>query len=165
MRKLLVSFFYLGCLPVAPGTWGSLGAAVIYLGIYVLVCCVWPHHVKEGVPWWVTAPLIAIACVISVALGKWAVEHYKSPDPKPFVLDEVAGMWLSMLFVPQDRIVWMLPLAFLLFRAFDVFKLPPARQAEHLPFGWGILCDDLVAGLQANIVLQFLFREHIIGVF
>ena len=165
MRKLLVSFFYLGCLPVAPGTWGSLGALSIYIIIYLIICFFWPSQVNVGVPWWVMAPLIVAACVISVALGNWAVREYKSPDPKPFVLDEVAGMWLSMLLVPQDKLIYMVVLAFVLFRVFDVVKLPPARQVEHLPAGWGILADDLVAGLQANLVLQFLFRQQIIKVF
>ena len=148
MRKLLVSFFGLGYGPMAPGTWGSGGALAVFLLLFFTV----------GAPWWLLAVLIAAACAVCVALGGWAVKFYASPDPKPVVIDEVAGMWLSLLLVPQDRIAWMLPMAFILFRVFDIVKLPPARQAERLPAGWGILCDDLVAGIQANVLLQVTFR-------
>ncbi len=73
------------------------------------------------------------------------------------VLDEVAGQWLSLLFVPVGggwRAVWVTVAAFVLFRAFDILKPPPARQLERLPAGWGILADDLAAGVMANVVLQ-----------
>jgi len=153
MRRVLVSFFGLGYGPVAPGTWGSFGAVVVYGVLWYAL----------GVPWcwWSALVLSAAASGVSLGLGRWAVEHYASTDPKPMVIDEAAGMWLSVLWVPARSMtgaLWVCGIAFVLFRIFDILKLPPARQAECLPAGAGILCDDLVAGVQTNIVLQILFR-------
>jgi len=152
-RKLLVSFFGLGYGPVAPGTWGSLGAVVVYVLLW--------HALGGAVPWWLLVVLIAAASAVNLALGRWAVACYNSSDPRPVVVDEVAGMWLSLLLVPVSdgaRLVWVCVAGFLLFRIFDILKLPPAKQLERLPTGAGILCDDLAAGVQANILLQVLFR-------
>ena len=150
MRRLLVSFFGLGYLPIAPGTWGSLGAATVFLVLWWTV----------GVEWWLLVALVAAACIVNVSLGGWAVAHYGSKDPRPVVIDEVAGQWLSLLFVPMtpDNWIWVSSAAFFFFRVFDVIKLPPARQLEALPTGVGILCDDLAAGVQTNLVLQLIFR-------
>ena len=163
VRKLLVTFFGLGYGPIAPGTWGSWGAIVIFLGIHLF------FYPETGVPWWLLLVLIAAACVVCVALGGWAVKFYNDLDPHPVVIDEVAGMWLSVLFVPMVgstlHVLIVCGVAFFFFRLFDVLKLPPASQLERLPTGWGILCDDLAAGIQANIILQVLFRWLFPGAF
>ena len=155
MRKLLVTFFGLGYGPIAPGTWGSAGAVVVYLALLLAL---------GSVPWWLLLILIAAACVVNLAFGRWAVGYFRNKDPKPVVIDEVAGMWVSLLFVPMDggfrsvdatlRTLAICAAAFFLFRIFDILKLPPAAQLERLSDGAGILCDDLAAGIQANIVLQ-----------
>lgn len=156
MRRVLVSFFGLGYGPVAPGTWGSFGALVLYLLLW---------YALGGVPWWTLLILIVAACAVSLLCGSWAVAYYGSADPRPVVIDEVAGMWLSVLLVPvpaaRDR--WLTALlvcgsAFVLFRILDVLKLPPAKELERLPAGAGILCDDLAAAVQTNVVLQIVFR-------
>jgi phosphatidylglycerophosphatase A len=148
-----VSFFGLGYGPIAPATWGSFGAMVVYVVLWRVLLA--------PVLWQVLVVLIAAACAANLLLGSWAITHYQSRDPRPMVIDEVAGMWLSVLFVPMDntvRAVWACAAAFFLFRIFDIVKLPPARQLERLPAGAGILCDDLAAGIQTNIVLQLVFR-------
>ncbi|MFA5863368.1 MAG: phosphatidylglycerophosphatase A [Phycisphaerae bacterium] len=155
IKKLLVSFLGSGYLPAVPGTWGSLAAAVIYLLLA-------NSRLGKSHPtlWIVTAGLTVLATVIGIALGKWATRHYHSEDPKPFVLDEVAGMWLSLLVIPFDNrgaLFLMVAVQFILFRLFDIIKPTPARQAEDLPFGWGIVIDDLVAGVYANICGQIIF--------
>ena len=152
-RKLLVSFFGLGYGPIAPGTWGSFGAVVVYVVLW--------YALGGAVPWWALVVMIAAACAVNLALGRWAVACYKSPDPRPVVIDEVAGMWLSLLLVPVSgptRLLWVCAAGFFLFRILDILKLPPAKQLERLPTGAGILCDDLAAGIQANILLQVVFR-------
>jgi phosphatidylglycerophosphatase A len=169
VRKLLVTFFGLGYGPIAPGTWGSWGAIVIYLGIHFF------FYPETSVPWWLLLVLIAAACVVCVTLGGWAVKFYNDLDPHPVVIDEAAGQWVSVLFVPMAtshpivnptfHVLIVCGAAFFLFRLFDVIKLPPARQLERLPAGWGILCDDLAAGIQANIILQILFRWLFTGAF
>lgn len=155
MRKLLLSFFGLGYGPVAPGTWGSGGALAVVLLLWYV----------GGLSWWGLPILVVAACAVNLAFGGWAQEYYKSSDPKPVVIDEVAGMWLSLVLVPvptptenRVRALVVFAAAFLLFRVLDIVKLPPARQLERLPAGAGILCDDLAAGLQTNVILQLVFR-------
>jgi len=153
IRKLIVTFFGLGYGPIAPATWGSLGALVVYAGLR------WGFQGTP--PWWLMGGLIAAACVACLVLGPWAIRVFASADPKPMVIDEVAGMWLSVLFLPMEtvsRTVWACAAAFVLFRILDIVKLWPARQLERLPAGAGILCDDLAAGIQTNIILQLVFR-------
>jgi phosphatidylglycerophosphatase A len=77
------------------------------------------------------------------------------------VLDEAAGICLTALLVPihpRGTGYWTLLAVFVTFRVFDIVKLPPARQLERLPGGWGILLDDLAAAVFANVVCQGLFR-------
>jgi len=164
-KKLLVSFFGLGYLPIAPGTWGSFGAAVVFFAIAALVNNLQTHNVL----WTAMVVLTIIASIIGIALGRWSCEFYGAKDPKPFVLDEVAGMWISVLFLPfagRGDLLILAMVQFFLFRVFDVIKPPPARQSESLPHGWGIVTDDLIAGVYANVVGQVVFRyilPHLTG--
>lgn len=156
IRKLLVSVFGLGYLPVAPGTWGSFGAAAVFV---VMAYLLGPS--RQPCIWAVACVLTVVAFVVGIYLGPWAAGFYRDKDPSPFVLDEVAGMWVALLAVPLGTTKWLLIVAvtqFLLFRIADIIKPPPARQAEHLPFGWGIMTDDIVAGIYANLVGQVIFR-------
>lgn len=73
-------------------------------------------------------------------------------DARPIVIDEILGMGVSLLFVPKQLAFYVA--AFVLFRLFDIVKPFPARQAERLPLGWGVMADDLVAGVYVNIVMQ-----------
>ena len=73
-------------------------------------------------------------------------------DARPIVIDEILGMGLALLFVPKQLAFFVA--AFVLFRLFDILKPFPARQAERLPLGWGVMADDLVAGVYVNIVMQ-----------
>jgi len=98
---------------------------------------------------------------LCVALGRWTVEYYGRKDPGSCVLDEAAGICLTALFVPIYtgwREVWALLAVFVAFRIFDIVKLPPAKQLERLPYGWGILMDDLAAAVYANLVCQVVLR-------
>jgi phosphatidylglycerophosphatase A len=99
--------------------------------------------------------------VLNVGLGKWAVAYFKMEDPGKFVLDEAAGICLSIVGFPGAvgwKLVINLALAFGAFRLFDITKPAPARQLENLPDGWGILLDDLAAAVYANILCQILIR-------
>jgi phosphatidylglycerophosphatase A len=105
--------------------------------------------------------LTVLAAAVGIGLGRWAVEFFHSEDPKPFVLDEVAGQWLALIAIPfhsTGGLFLAVTTQFFLFRFFDIVKPPPARQAESLPFGWGVVTDDLAAGVYANIVGQIIFR-------
>ncbi|NLX05989.1 MAG: phosphatidylglycerophosphatase A [Phycisphaerae bacterium] len=156
IKRLLVTVFGLGLMPIAPGTWGSFGAALIFLAY------AYPLGADQaGTAWLVTAILVIAGSVVGVALGKWAVRHFLMKDPSPFVLDEAAGMWLALLWIPYAGPLSLIIVAvsqFLLFRIADIVKPFPSRQSEALPFGWGIVVDDLFAAVYANLIGQAIFR-------
>ena len=152
MRRLIITFFYTGMSPVAPGTVGSLAAsAVLYALLIFGPSLNWQPVLLTG---------LLLACVFSVALGKWAVRRYHRKDPQMFVLDEVAGICLTNLFLPISgpHGLTTIAIAFVAFRIFDIIKPPPARQLETLPAGWGILLDDLAAAVYANLLCQIVLR-------
>ena len=154
MRRLIITFFYTGLFPVAPGTVGSLAASLLLCAIYFFTnptFARWQLFIAAG---------LIFACVFSVAFGKWAVRHYHRKDPQVFVLDAVAGICLSNLFLPLhgSHAIGSIAAAFVAFRVFDIIKPPPARNLEKLPAGWGILCDDLAAAVYANLLCQIIFR-------
>ncbi len=99
--------------------------------------------------------------VLNVGLAPWAIVEFGDKDPGRFVLDEAAGICLTILLLPA-RSGWdvgiNLAAAFLAFRVFDITKPPPCKRLEHLPLGWGIFCDDLMAAVYANLVCQVILR-------
>ena len=151
-----------GYAPAASGSWGSLVALVLYAILWFALA----RAVNAGLFVVTAATLvgIALACVLSVHWGEWAIATFGRKDPKQFVLDEFAGQWIALLWLPIATsagpktlaLVW--GVQFFLFRLFDVLKPPPARQLERLPAGWGILLDDVFAGVYANLAGQALFR-------
>jgi phosphatidylglycerophosphatase A len=154
LKKLLITFFGTGYLPIAPGTWGSFAAVIIFFLVALLTQ-------ESPLLYWIFIPLIVLASIIGVKLGPWAVDYFQKKDPSHYVLDEAAGMWVSLLFVPfhdEASLFIVSIVGFILFRIFDIIKPTPARQAESLPHGWGIMADDLIAGVFANICGQILFR-------
>jgi len=148
----------LGHLPVAPGSWASAGAVCLWAGLW------WLASRLDGAALWLDVflgALIFLAGVGSVAWGQWALGHFASKDPRPFVLDEAAGQWTALLFLPIAEARTLLAVGavqFLLFRVLDIVKPPPARQLERLPAGWGVLLDDVASGVYANVAGQVLFR-------
>ena len=141
MSKLLGSFFGIGFLPGPAGTYASAIIAVLLFAAYQLGCPAWGIMVAA-----------VLVTGISVLAGCEAEKVFGGKDPRPFVLDEVAGMLIAGLaaWLPWSR--WAavtLVIAFLWFRVTDILKPPPARQAERLPHGWGITLDDVVAGAMA----------------
>ncbi len=108
----------------------------------------------------IIAKVLALACLLCVLLGPWAEKYWGREDPSRFVLDEVAGFFLTLLlfwpFVASkgpDVFLTTL-LAFVATRIFDIVKPFPARHLEALPGGWGILLDDLAASLYAGASLH-----------
>ena len=144
MREFLATGFYFGRSPIIPGTFGTLPA----VGIHVLCAQFPPHHHLLAIS------LALIASVLAIGLGGWAQERFGRQDPRPFVLDEIAGYLVTVAFVAGHPL-WQCALGgFILFRAMDALKPFPCRLLERLPRGWGILLDDLVAGLYANFCLR-----------
>ena len=136
----LATFFGAGYFPVAPGTFASLLVALGYKLYF------------HQLPW---SLYIGIGLVTYV-LGIWASSAYaariKKEDPRTVVLDEVLGQWVALLLIPPT---WGLVLAsFFLFRVFDVVKPLFIRKAESFRSGWGIMLDDILAGIYASIILN-----------
>jgi len=129
-----------------PGTMGSLPAVAIFVLIATVVT---PEHQSVAI-----AACFAASCVLSVALGRWAERHWQTKDPRPFVLDEVASFFLTVLLFRVPDLLLTVCWAFVATRFFDIVKPPPANRLESLPGGWGILLDDLVASIYAAAVLH-----------
>lgn len=135
--------FGAGYSPIAPGTAGSLVGLLLF----------WPLQMT---PPWVQVAVTAAAYFAGVAASTRLAHRLGRKDPGAAVIDEVVGMWLSLLFLPFTPATAVA--AFLLFRVLDVFKPYPARQLEALPGGWGIMTDDVMAGVYANLVLRAVLR-------
>lgn len=111
-----------------------------------------------GVGWFllggdqVTLTIAAVGMIFLSVYVATAAEPIFGHDAKSIVIDEWAGMWVTLIFLPHTLSAYII--ALFAFRLFDVIKLFPAAQAEKLPRGWGITMDDVVAGIQANIATQ-----------
>jgi len=136
--RLIATGFYSGYAFVAPGTVGSAVALVIYLLLPPLSVSAW-------------VLLLGATFAVGVHCSALAEREW-GPDPSPVVIDEFVGFFATVFMLPQS--VGLAVVAFILFRALDILKPPPARQAEALPGGWGVVMDDLVAGAYANLLLR-----------
>jgi phosphatidylglycerophosphatase A len=134
----------IGFVPLAPGTFGSLLGIPLALAIGTL----------PGA-WWQALALVAAAAA-GVPICSAAIRRLGGPhDPGCIVLDEIVGM-AATLFLFDARRPLVVLAAFLLFRLFDIVKPSPARDVERLPLGWGVMADDLVAAVYANLSLHIL---------
>ncbi len=136
--KLTSSALGLGYLPVAPGTWGSAAAA----GVYWLLRA---EFGPAGVA--VTGGLLVGTLLLGLRVCPGAVRVFGDSDPGRFVLDELAGCWLTCLLFWGPGAFLTAGAAFATFRVFDVLKPFPIGALERLPRGWGIMADDLGAAL------------------
>lgn len=163
---LLATWFGLGYLPKAPGTWGSAGGAALSIGLH------WAFVNSSLANWrlvrgrnvWSAESqgnfagiLITVAiAIVGVIAADRAARYAAKKDPQWVVIDEVSGQlltyYLFFWLIPLNWKTWLL--GFILFRLFDIWKPFPARQLEQLPGGWGIMADDWMAGIYAAIVLQ-----------
>ena len=109
----------------------------------------------------VCAGVFLVVCAVNLALCPWAERHFGRKDPGAFVIDEVAGYLVVVAHVGKPSIEAAVA-AFLLFRLFDVVKPPPARQLERLPAGWGILLDDVMAGVYGWLALRGLILAGVL---
>lgn len=143
-----------GRLRPAPGTWGSLAGLLAWLGLVRLIRS-WPPALGLGLA---APPLLTFLAVWASAR---VVAETGEKDPSYIVADEWAGQWFALtplLFAgalqPHAGVPWILRLAipFLLFRLFDIWKPGPVDAAQRLPGGWGVVLDDVVAGLLAAVV-------------
>jgi phosphatidylglycerophosphatase A len=128
-----------GYSPFAPGTAGSAVGLLLF----------WPLHTAPAA---MQVAAVAVLFVVGVVASTRVARGLGIEDPGIVVVDEVVGMWTSLLFLPFTPATAVA--GFVLFRIMDVFKPYPARQFESLPGGWGIMADDLMAGIYANLLLR-----------
>ena len=140
LARFLATVGYIGFAPIAPGTWGSAA------GLLLLVALRWSG----------SASLELAAVVVLLAVGIWSADvtgrAMGDEDPGPVVIDEVVGMLITLLWIPVGLTGALL--GFLLFRIFDIVKPFPARQCEQLPGGWGVMLDDVMAGVYGQLVMR-----------
>jgi len=142
LAVLIATAAYTGYFPVAPGTIGS----AVGLLVYVLV-------------WWTQSPVVEVALIAGLfAAGVWAgtvaERFFGGIDPGPVVIDEVVGMLITLAFIPVG---WSAAVVgFLLFRVFDIIKPYPAGRFEQLHGGLGVMADDAMAAVYANLSLRLL---------
>jgi len=148
-----------GYSPFAPGTAGSV------VGVAIVVCLA---YLNLGPVW--ASVAVGVGSALLFAVGVWAATEaevfFGRVDPSQVVIDEVVGQMLTLLLLPHATWRWLLA-GFLLFRGFDILKPFPARRAERIPRGWGIMVDDVVAGLYALVslvLMQLVFRRICGGV-
>ncbi len=167
LGRALVTTFGLGDLRPAPGTWGSippvlLAGVLIAAGFGNAVC---PMGLMGcGVYNAAIVAVLILFCFACVQYGDAAEARFGRKDPSHVCADETAGVCIPLLFLPPQAVVTpvntalTLLLVFVAFRIFDILKLPPAGGLQRVPGGWGILLDDLVAGVQALVVVQIVTR-------
>jgi phosphatidylglycerophosphatase A len=145
----LATVFGVGYIPFAPGTFGSAAGLLV---------------------WWLlpsSAAVQALAIVVLFVVGSWsggvAEDHFRGTDPSHVVVDEVMGMLMTLFLNPVGG--WGVVGGFLLFRVADVVKPFPARRLERLPGGVGVMADDAMAAVYANLALRaaLMLIDRLIG--
>ena len=142
LSKLIASVFYIGYFPIAPGTMGSFSALFLYflikdkpevMGIVILLCT-----------------------IVGILSAGRTEKLLGEKDAQEIIIDEFTGMLVSLYLLPSTMIYVIS--AFLLFRFFDIVKPKPIRTLEKMRGGFGIMADDLMAGVYANLILQIFHR-------
>lgn len=140
--RMLSTGFYTGYAPIAPGTVGSIFGLVLFALI--------PGF--RGM----TFVIIAIGIFFLGVIVAGEVEKSEGSDPSIINIDEIVGMWISIIFLPEDcSWIWLIG-AFLIFRLFDILKPFPINISQRLSGGWGVMVDDILAGIYTNLVLRIL---------
>jgi phosphatidylglycerophosphatase A len=140
--KLLATFFYIGYIPVAPGSMASAAGLLLFILFYQSL----------------TAYVVLTAViVISGFLVSGSMEKISGKtDPSCIVIDEVAGVLIAFFLLPKTTaVLWT---GFFLFRAFDMFKIYPVNKFEEIKGGAGVMMDDIIAGVYTNITMHAALR-------
>ena len=136
------TFSFIGYLPFCPGTLASLA-------ILLILCFAGVSN---------SFILISLAIVLFFigVLVSFVLEREWGKDASKIVIDEVVGMLLSLVFLPMSFLVW--GIAFLIFRIFDIVKPYPIRKIEKLKGGWGVMADDVLAGIYTAVIMNIIGR-------
>lgn len=136
--KLVSTFFYTGYVPKIPGTVGSLAGLLFFLSVnYSLT---------------VTVISLSVLTAAALLVVRKAEELFGKKDSRRIVIDEAIGMMIALLFVPMKAVF--IALAFVFFRIFDIAKPFPIKRVEKMESPWGVVLDDVLAGIYANLAVQ-----------
>jgi phosphatidylglycerophosphatase A len=144
-KELFFTGFFSGYSPIAPGTAGTLLAVLIYILEYIIfkTDCIITNLI-----------IVLIMLYPSIKLGDAGEQFFNRKDPSQVVIDEMIGLWVSVLFIPFSLQIALL--AFIIFRIIDIFKPYPIRKLEKLKGGLGIVLDDFMAGVFTNIIIRLI---------
>jgi phosphatidylglycerophosphatase A len=159
LSRFIATGFFSGYAPWASGTFGTLAGIVIYLipgvenpvvlGVLIIVGFFVGVFTSNQVAQVEGHKLTKTA---ELAKSMFQGGEHETPDPSIVVIDEIVGIWITLLFLPKTWLAVLI--AFFAFRGFDIVKLSPAKQLEKIPNGWGIMLDDVVAGMYAWIATE-----------
>ncbi len=135
---IAATFFGSGLFPKAPGTWGALATVILAYFFF-------PTNIIAQITIFLTIFIVGV-----ISSGR--AEDVYGKDGGPIVIDESAGMLISIIALPKTIALYLT--AFLAFRFYDIIKPYPAKAAERLPSGWGVMMDDIVAGAYALLTVR-----------
>lgn len=139
-EKVLGSGFYSGYIPFASGTFGSLVALLFYLI---------PGFENPTI----LLIIISLFSIVGISIGT-KFESIYGKDPKQCTIDEMVGMWITLLFIPKK--IWFIIIAFVIWRILDIIKPFPANVAEKIDGGLGIMLDDIIAAIYSLILTHII---------
>ncbi len=142
LERIIGSGLFSGYIPFAPGTFGS----IVALSIYLIPGMENPT---------ILLVLISLFSVIGIPIGT-KFEALYGKDPKQCTIDEMVGMWITLLFIPKK--IWFIILAFIIWRVLDIVKPFPANIAEKLEGGLGIMLDDIIAAIYALVISHIIIN-------
>lgn len=153
--KFIATAFGSGFSPFAPGTMGSIVGVLLW---WIL------HFVFAESIGNYFFPFMILLIFLVFFIGVWVtniLEPEWGHDPGKIVVDEVVGQWIALLWIPFSLTNCIL--AFALFRCFDILKPLFIKKLEALPSGWGVMSDDVLAGIYANVVLQIVIWSNLLS--
>ena len=142
ISEWIATCFKVGYLPLAPGTWGSIFAILV-----------WWVFLKDLDPL-IFGIIIILFFFIGIIVSYVIIDQNDNNDPSYIIIDELVGQWLALWILPDGY--FYIIVVFILFRFFDIIKPWPIRFMEQLPKGLGVMCDDLTAGLITLILIQII---------
>lgn len=146
---LISTLFGTGYFPKMPGTAGTLIAALVYLLLPEKIF----SSIENNVIFLICVLILSLISVFFISKAEKKLDH----DNNKIVLDEFLGYFIAVVFLPKTVLIAVF--AFILFRFFDILKPEPVNALQKLPAGWGVMADDLMAGVYTNISLQILIRS------
>ena len=142
ISEWIATCFKVGYLPLAPGTWGSIFAILLWWAFL------------KNVNIYIFGILIIFSFLIGIVASNIVIDQRGDADPSYIIIDELVGQWLALLFIPQEY--FYIVISFISFRFFDIIKPWPISLIEKLPKGLGVMSDDFIAGLITLVLIQII---------